>query len=60
VQLVQLRAGGAEDEQRNAGRPVDEVLEELEQCRVGPVQVPTGAPNAAITASPTNFSTVPP
>ena len=37
--LVQLRAGGAEEKQRHALRPVGEVLEEGEQRLVGPVQV---------------------
>ncbi len=35
----QLRAGGAEHEQRNAARPLDEVVDEVEQRLVGPVQV---------------------
>ena len=39
VRLVQLGPGGADDEQRDALRPVGEVLEEREQRRVGPVDV---------------------
>ena len=35
----QLRAGGADDEQRNAARPVHEIVDEVEQCLVGPMQV---------------------
>ena len=35
----QLRAGGAEHEQRNAARPLDEVVDEVEQRVVGPMQV---------------------
>ena len=37
--LVQLGPGGAQNEQRNARRPVDEVLDEREQLLVGPVQI---------------------
>ena len=37
--LEQLRPGGADDEQRHAGRPVDEVVDEVEQPVVGPVQI---------------------
>jgi hypothetical protein len=39
VLLVQLRAGGAEDEQRHPLRPVSQVLEEGEHRLVRPVQV---------------------
>ena len=35
----QLGPGGAEDQQRHAARPVDEVVDEVEQRVVGPVQV---------------------
>ena len=35
----QLRPRGAEDEERDAARPVDEVVDEVEQRVVGPVQV---------------------
>ena len=37
--LVQLGAGGAEEEQRHAFRPLRHVLEEREERRVGPVQI---------------------
>ena len=39
VRLEELRAGGADDEQRRVARRVGEVLEELEQGRLGPVDV---------------------
>ena len=35
----QLGPGGADDEQRHAGRPVDQVVDEVEQVVVRPVQV---------------------
>ena len=35
----QLGPGGADDEQRHPGRPVDQVVDEVEQVVVGPVQV---------------------
>ena len=37
--VEQLRPRGADDEQRHAARPVDEVVDEVEQVVVGPVQV---------------------
>ena len=37
--LVQLRPSGTQNEQRHPLRPVGQVLEELEQRRVGPVQI---------------------
>ena len=37
--LEQLRTGGAQDEQRHAARPVDEVVDEIEQALVRPVQI---------------------
>ena len=37
--LEQLRPRRADDEQRHAGRPVDEVVDEVEQAVVGPVQI---------------------
>ena len=37
--LEQLGARGADDEQRHAGRPVGEVVDEVEQAVVGPVQI---------------------
>ena len=39
VPLVELRPGGADDEQRDPLRPVGEVLEEVEKRLVGPVDV---------------------
>ena len=37
--LEKLRPGGRDDEERNVGHPVDELVEEVEQAVVGPVQV---------------------
>ena len=37
--LEQLRPGAADDEQRDAAQPVDELVDEVEQAVVGPVQV---------------------
>src|SRR5438874_8115824 len=37
--LEQLRAGGAEHEQGDSARPVDEVVDEVEHALVGPVKV---------------------
>jgi len=37
--LVQLRPGRAEEQQRNAFRPVSQMLEKGEQGGVGPVQI---------------------
>ena len=37
--LEELRPSGADDEQRHAGRPVGQVVDEVEQAVVGPVQI---------------------
>ena len=37
--IEQLRASGADHEHRHAARPIDEMVDEVEQCVVGPVKV---------------------
>ncbi len=50
--VEQLRPRGADDEQRDARRPVDEMVDEVEQALVGPVEVLEDEDERALVGDP--------
>ena len=48
----QLRAGRGDDEQRHARRPVDEMVDEVEQAFVGPVEILEDEDERALVGDP--------